>query len=126
MVFPIPAIPLTAQMPTTPPPAATAFSVPISRASSAWRPVKAAISRGRLRVAAAANAPGGIPCRAASTSAAGARPRAAATNSARAGSARPSAPASNTAVSLWAVAWMPRSRSLTDRGDTPAASASSS
>ena len=29
-------------------------------------------------------------------------------------------------MSLWAVRWMPRSRSLTDRGDRPAASASSS
>ena len=53
------------------------------------------------------------------------RPRAAATNSDRAGSARPSAPASRTAVSWRAVRLMPRSRSLTDRGLTPAALASS-
>jgi len=61
-----------------------------------------------------------------STSAAGTRPRAAATNNALAGSARPSAPLSNRAVSLRAVRLMPRSRSLTDRGLRPAASASSS
>ena len=126
VVLPIPAIPSIAQTPTTPPAAATMARVPISCASSAWRPVKAAISRGRPRVAAAANAPAAASCRAASTSAAGARPRAAATNSACAGSARPSASASSSAVSLWAVRWMPRSRSLTDRGDRPAASASSS
>ncbi len=54
------------------------------------------------------------------------RPRAAATNTGRTGSARPSAAASNSAVSLRAVRLMPRSRSLTDRGLTPAASASSS
>ena len=66
------------------------------------------------------------PRTAASTSAAGARPRAAATNKGRTGSARPSAPASNSAVSLRAVRLMPRSRSLTDRGLRPAASASSS
>ena len=52
--------------------------------------------------------------------------RAAATNSPRAGSARPSASASSPAVSLRAVRLMPRSRSLTDRGLRPAASASSS
>ena len=62
---------------------------------------------------------------AASTSPAGARPRAAATNTGRTGSARPSAPASSRAVSLRAVRLMPRSRSLTDRGLRPAASASS-
>ena len=39
---------------------------------------------------------------------------------------RPSAPASNTAVSLCAVRLTPRSKLLTDRGDTPAAAASSS
>ena len=61
-----------------------------------------------------------------STSAAGTRPRAAATNNARTGSARPSAPPSSTAVSLRAVRLMPRSRSLTDRGLRPAAFASSS
>ena len=44
----------------------------------------------------------------------------------RTGPARPSASASRTAVSLWAVRLMPRSRSLTVRGLTPAASASSS
>ena len=66
------------------------------------------------------------PCRAASTSAAGTRPRAAATNKGRTGSARPSAAASNSAVSLRAVRLMPRSKSLTDRGLRPAASASSS
>src|SRR6516165_4872469 len=63
---------------------------------------------------------------AASTSTAGALPRAAATNSSPAGPARPSAPASSTAVSLWAVRLMPRSRLLTDPVDNPAASASSS
>ena len=65
-------------------------------------------------------------CMAASTSAAGARPRAAATNKSRTAPARPSAPASNSAVSLRAVRLTPRSRSLTDRGLRPAASASSS
>ena len=63
---------------------------------------------------------------AASASAASARPRAAATNSSRAGPARPSASASSTAVSLRAVRLTPRSRSLTDRGLSFAASASSS
>ncbi len=63
---------------------------------------------------------------AASTCAAWMRPRAAATNNDRTGSARPSAPASSTAVSLRAVRLIPRSRSLTDRGLKPAASASSS
>ena len=53
-------------------------------------------------------------------------PRAAATNSPLTGPSRPSASASRTAVSLWAVRLMPRSRSLTVRGLTPAASASSS
>ena len=53
------------------------------------------------------------------------RPRAAATNNDRTGSARPSAPASRTAVSWRAVRLMPRSRSLTDRGLRPAALASS-
>ena len=45
-------------MPTTPPFAASASIPPIRSASSAWRPVKAARSRGKARVAAAANAPG--------------------------------------------------------------------
>ena len=67
--------------------------------SSAWRPVKLPTSRGRPRVAAAANAPGATPCLAVSTLAAGALPRAAATNRSRTGPARPSAPASRTAVS---------------------------
>ena len=57
---------------------------------------------------------------------AGARPRAAASNSARCGPVRPSAPASSRAVSWRAVRFTPRSRSLTDRGDRLAASASSS
>ena len=70
-------------MPTTPPPAAR-LSIPSSSCvSSAWRPVKLAISRGNVLVAAAAAAPGASPRTAASTSAAGPRPRAAATNSAR-------------------------------------------
>ena len=69
--------------------------------------------------------PGACVCLAASTCAAWMRPRAAATNSDRAGSARPSAPASRTAVSWRAVRLMPRSRSLTDRGLRPAALASS-
>jgi hypothetical protein len=94
--------------------------------SSAPRPVKLAISRGSARVAAATNAPDASACRAANTSLAGALPRAAATNSARTGPARPSASANSPAVSLCTVAWIPRSRSLTDRGERPAASASSS
>ena len=88
--------------------------------------MKAAVSRGSARVAAAANAPGTTPSRAASTSAAGARPRAAATNTSLTGAVRFKAPASSSAVSLCAVRLMPRSKSLTDRGDRPAASASSS
>ena len=98
--------------------------------SSRSRPMNADSWAGRLfggtRAAAAANAPGGLPYTAASTSSAGARPRAADRNSSRAGPARLRAPASKTAVSLCAVRWMPRSRSLTDRGLSPAASASSS
>ena len=43
-----------------------------------------------------------------------------------AGPGRLSAPASRTPVSLWAVRVIPRSRSLTDLGERPAASASSS
>ena len=66
------------------------------------------------------------PGTAASMPAAGAPPRAAASNSARGGPARPSASASSRAVSLRAVRLMPRSRSLTDRGERLAASASSS
>ena len=84
--------------------------------------MKLAISRGSVRVAAAAAA----PSPAVSTSLAGSRPRAAASNSARCGPERPSAPASSRAVSWRAVRFTPRSRSLTDRGDRPAASASSS
>src|SRR5215470_10062685 len=48
-------------MPTTPPSAASASVAPASRASSAWRPVKATVSRGSARVAAAANAPRDAP-----------------------------------------------------------------
>ena len=66
------------------------------------------------------------PGAAASTPAAGAPPRAAASNSARGGPAKPSASASSRAVSLRAVRLIPRSRSLTDRGERLAASASSS
>jgi hypothetical protein len=97
--------------------------------SSRSRPINVASWAGRLfgsTRAAAANAPGGLPYTAASTSPAGTRPRAADRNSSRAGPARPSAPASKTAVSLCALRWIPRSRSLTDRGLSPAASASSS
>ena len=53
-------------------------------------------------------------------------PARAATNNSATAPGRPSARASNTAVSLRAVRLMPRSRSLTGRGLTPAASASSS
>ena len=96
--------------------------------SSRSRPINVASWAGRLlgSTRAAANAPGDLPYPAVSTSPAGARPRAAERNSSRAGSARLSAPASKTAVSLCAVRWMPRSRSLTDRGLSPAVSASSS
>jgi hypothetical protein len=69
---------------------------------------------------------GPAPSAAARTCAAGTVPRAAATNSSSAGPARPSGPASSTAVSLCAVRLMPRSKLLTDRGDTFAAAASSS
>jgi hypothetical protein len=112
------------------PPAVVRAAMPISRASSLSRPVKLAISRGSARVAAAAEAPAApsaaAASRAASTSAAGARPRAAATNAARTGPIRPSASASSPAVSLRAVRLTPLSRSLTDRGERLAASASSS
>jgi hypothetical protein len=47
LALPIPAIPSIALMPSTPSAAAMAFSVPSSRASSAWRPVQAAMSIGR-------------------------------------------------------------------------------
>ena len=73
-------------------------------------------SRGSVRAAAAtppAPAPPGTG-----------RPAAAASNSARAGPARPSASASSRAVARRAVRLMPRSRSLTDRGLSLAASAS--
>ena len=46
-VLPTPAMPPMAWMPTTPPSAAILASAPISCASSAWRPVNAAISRQR-------------------------------------------------------------------------------
>jgi hypothetical protein len=69
---------MAAWMPTTPPAAAAPASVSISCASSAWRPVKLAMSRGGARDAAAAKAPGSCPRLAVSTSAAGALPRAAA------------------------------------------------
>jgi len=102
VVLPIPAIPSIAQIPAAPPPAAAA-NTSIKPASSARRPVKPEISRGRARVTAAWKAPSAAPCLAASTSAAGALPRAAATNTMRTCCGRPSAPASKTAVSLWAV-----------------------
>ena len=107
-------------MPSTAP--APSADAAISSRSSASRPVKLATSRGSVRVAAAA--PPVTP--AAGTASAGARPRAAASNAARAGPASPSASASSRAVSLRAVGWIPRSRSLTDRGLSRAASASSS
>ena len=109
-----------------PPSSAVSAHRAISWPSSAWRPVKPAISRGSVRLAAAADPVPAAPAAAASTSSAGARPRAAATNSSRAGPSRPSAPASSTAVSLRAVALIPRSRSLIARWLTRAASASSS
>jgi hypothetical protein len=87
-------------------------------------PVKAATSRGSVRLAADPLAAASTT--AASASLAGTRPRAAPTNSSRAGPSRPSAPASSTAVSLRAVALIPRSRSLIARWLTAAASASSS
>ena len=94
--------------------------------SSARWPVKLAMSRGSARVAAATKAPASAFCRAASTSLAGARPRAADTKSSLASAGRPSAMARSRAVSLWAVRLTPRSRSLTARVLIPAASASSS
>ena len=104
-----------------PPAAAAAVTAPASCASSAARPVKLAISRGSVRVAAPPRRP-----RRPAPAPAGSRPRAAASNSARCGPERPSAPASSRAVSWRAVRFTPRSRSLTDRGDRRAASASSS
>jgi hypothetical protein len=79
------------------------------------------LSRSNLGIA-----PAKVPRAAASICAVGACPRATATNSSRAGPARPSARASSSAVSLRAVRLIPRSRSLTERGLTLAASASSS
>ena len=90
------------------------------------RPVKQAMSRGSVRVAAAADAPGASASPAARTSRRRGPPRAAATNGTCTGPVRPSAPASSRAVSFRAVRLTPRSRSLTDRGLSPAASASSS
>ena len=89
-------------------------------ASSRPRPMNVDSWAGRLFCSADASS------RADSNSATGARPRAAATNNSRCGPARFSASASSSAVSLRAVRLMPRSRSLTDRGDRLAASASSS
>ena len=106
--------------------AAAAARAPISCASSACRPVKTAMSRGRARVGAAANAPGTTACAAASTFEAGPLPRAAATNNSRAGPGRLSASARRRLVSLWAVRLTPRSRSLIERWLRPVASASSS
>src|SRR5207249_5577691 len=83
VVLPMPAIPSITQILGGPPSAVTLASVPRSRASSGSRPVKLPISRGRLRVAAAADPSAAPSSLAASTSAAGARPRAAATNSTR-------------------------------------------
>ena len=126
VVLPTPAIPSIRQIPGGLPSAVTLASVPRSCASSGSRPVKLPISRGRLRVTTAAEPSAALSSLAASTSAAGARPRAAATNSTRTCPFRLSASASITAVSLRAVRLIPRSRSLTDRGLRPAASASSS
>jgi hypothetical protein len=126
VVLPIPAIPSITHISGGPPSAARPVSIPSSRASSGSRPVKPPTSRGRLRVAAAADPPAAPSRLAASTSAAITRPRAAATNSTRTSAGRLSASASSTAVSLRAVRLIPRSRSLTDRGLMPAASASSS
>ena len=125
VVLPIPAIPSIAWMPTGPPPAWSA-SVPSSRASSGSRPVKPPMSRGRDRVAAAVGTAVAAARWAASTSSAGARPRAAAMNTTRTSSLSSSASASSWALSLRAVRLMPRSRSLTERGLRLAASASSS
>jgi hypothetical protein len=49
----IPAIPPIAQIPTTPPSAATLANCPASYLSSAARPVNPAVSRGSVRVTAA-------------------------------------------------------------------------
>ena len=113
-VLPTPAMPPIAWMPTTAP-APTAAST--SSCSSRCRPVNEAMSRGSVRIAAAPAVTG--------TAGAG-RPRATASNSARAGSASRSAPASRRIVSRRGVVAMPRSRSLIDRGLKPVASASSS
>ena len=93
-VLPTPAIPPIAWMPTTPPAPAAASA---SRSSSCCRPVNEAMSRGSVRVA-AATPPGP------------ARPRAAASNPARACPARPSAPASSRTVSFCGLVTAPRSR----------------
>jgi hypothetical protein len=85
------------------------------------------MSRGSVRVAAAGPpSDPGLLATFPPEDAAGSRPRAMASNRARCGPARPSASASSRAVSLRAVALIPRSRSLTDRGEMVAASARSS
>ena len=96
----------------------------LDRHPPARRPVKLAIPRqGGIRAPPTRPA---LLLAAASTLLGGAAPPAAATNNASADPARPSASASSSAVSLRAVRLMPRSRSLTDRGLSCAASASSS
>ena len=114
-VLPMPAIPPIAWMLTTPPAPAAASA---SSASSCRRPVNEAMSRGSVRAAAATPL---APARPVAV-----WPRAAASNSIRSWLLSWSASASSRTVSWRGVATMPRSRSLTARGLTPAASASSS
>ena len=128
VVLPIPAIPPMAWIPTTPPVAAVSASPAVSRASSAPRPVNPEMSRGSVRVAAATEPlprPGLLPAFAAGA-VAWPRPQAMASKWARRGPVKPNASASSRAVSLRAVALTPRSRSLIDRTERLAASASSS
>jgi hypothetical protein len=127
--FPAPDAPDTTSSPTPP----SSHDIRSSTwPAAASRPKKNAAScspnTASPRYGEPATAPGRGPAlsAAARTRAGGTVPRAAATNSSAAGPVRPSAPASSTAVSLCAVRLMPRSKLLTDRGDTPAASASSS
>jgi len=112
-VLPTPAIPSIANTAIIRADSAGLIAASSSSASSGRRPANESISRGSVPVPA-------------DIAPASARPRAAASNSILATPCRCSASASNRTVSLCGVATTPRSRSLTARELSPAASASSS
>ena len=125
-VLPMPAIPPIAWILTTPG-CEQADVTPSSCRNSGCRPVNEAMSRGRVRVAAAV--PPAVPAVSSPRdwdTPMTARPRATASNDDRAVPVRFNASASSRAVSFRAVSATPRSRSLTVRTPTPAVSASSS